>query len=174
MTGNLENYKQRGLIFRTIANIFKDIEERQDHAFKVKISYMEIHNEQIIDLLSVGETSENLIVVDQGKSKNGGVKIKGTHFITKGLSQKPASSEEEALNLLFQGESIRSLLEHQMGKSSSRSHSIFTIYVESRLKAESADKTTTSKLNLVDLAGSDRLSKQSSFEESLETKCTHS
>ena len=79
MTGNLENYKQRGIIFRTISNIFKDIEERQDHAFKVKISYMEIHNEQIIDLLSVGETSENLIVVDEGKSKNGGVKIKGTH-----------------------------------------------------------------------------------------------
>ena len=54
---------------------------------------------------------------------------------------------------------MRSMAEHQMNKSSSRSHCIFTIYVESRSRVESSEKVMTSKLNLVDLAGSERLSK---------------
>ena len=54
---------------------------------------------------------------------------------------------------------MRSIAEHQMNKASSRSHCIFTIYVESRSRVESSEKVMTSKLNLVDLAGSERLSK---------------
>jgi kinesin family protein 6/9 len=86
------------------------------------------------------------------------------------LLQNTATSEEEALSYFFQGEKMKSL--SQTAKSSSRSHSILTIYIESRSKAETAEKTLVSKLNLVDLAGCERVSKIECSEESLkETMC---
>lgn len=63
------------------------------------------------------------------------------------------------MNLLFEGETVRSISEHQLNKTSSRSHCIFTLHVESRSRVESSEKVMTSKLNMVDLAGSERLSK---------------
>ena len=77
----------------------------------------------------------------------------------KGLSYTIANSEEEALNLLFEGETNRAIGQHVLNKQSSRSHCIFTILVECRSILSSDDKYTVSKLNLVDLAGSERLAK---------------
>jgi kinesin family protein 6/9 len=77
----------------------------------------------------------------------------------KGLSYRIANSEEEALNLLFEGETNRAIGQHVLNKQSSRSHCIFTILVECRSMLSSDDKYTVSKLNLVDLAGSERLAK---------------
>lgn len=79
--------------------------------------------------------------------------------MVRGLAQHIANSEEEALNLLFEGETNRSIAEHQLNKNSTRSHAIFTIHMESRSRVESSEKVIYSKLNLVDLAGSERLSK---------------
>lgn len=152
MTGASENYKHRGLIPRAISHLFRDIQDRANLAVTVRISYLEIYNEQMIDLLSSLndiEASENMAVVEE---KHGSTHVKG-------LTVKIANSEEEALNLLFEGETNRSIAEHQMNRNSSRSHCIFTIHVESRSRVESSEKVMTSKLNLVDLAGSERLSK---------------
>ena len=63
------------------------------------------------------------------------------------------------LCLLFQGETNRCIAEHALNQYSSRSHCIFTLYVESRSNTHSLAKYTISKLNLVDLAGSERLNK---------------
>lgn len=49
-----------------------------------------------------------------------------------------------------------------LNKASSRSHCVFTIYIESRSRVESSDKVVYSKLNLVDLAGSERTKKTGS------------
>ena len=106
----------------------------------------------MIDLLSTlneSVKSENMAVVEE---KNGSTRVKG-------LNVQIANNEEEALNLLFEGETNRSISEHQMNKGSTRSHCIFTIYVESRSRVESSERVLTSKLNLVDLAGSERISK---------------
>jgi kinesin family protein 6/9 len=67
------------------------------------------------------------------------------------------ANEEEAFNLLFEGESNRTVSEHQLNKGSTRSHCIFTISVEMKSKVESSEKVLTSKLNFVDLAGSERV-----------------
>jgi kinesin family protein 6/9 len=75
---------------------------------------------------------------------------------------KIANNEEDALNYLFEGETTRSIAEHQMNKRSSRSHCIFTVHLEARSRVESSEKVIYSKLNLVDLAGSERLSKTQS------------
>ncbi len=85
----------------------------------------------------------------------------------KGLNVKLASSEEEALSHLFEGETNRSIAEHQLNRASSRSHCIFTIHLEARSKVESTEKIIHSKLNLVDLAGSERVSKTETSGQSL-------
>lgn len=77
----------------------------------------------------------------------------------KGLSYRLANTEEEALNLLFEGETNRTIGQHVLNKQSSRSHCIFTIVIECRSLLSSDDKYTVSKINLVDLAGSERLAK---------------
>ncbi|XP_029774924.1 kinesin-like protein KIF9 isoform X5 [Suricata suricatta] len=63
---------------------------------------------------------------------------------------------------LQQGETNRIIASHTMNKNSSRSHCIFTIYVEAHSRTLSDEKYITSKINLVDLAGSERLGKTGS------------
>ncbi len=86
--------------------------------------------------------------------------IKGGIHV-KGLTQHICSNEEEALNHLFEGETNRTISEHSLNKNSSRSHCIFTIYLESKSRVESTEKIVYSKLQLVDLAGSERTKKTS-------------
>lgn len=75
------------------------------------------------------------------------------------------SSEEEALNLLFLGDTNRAVSSTVMNLVSSRSHCIFTIGIESRVSGSSLVKR--SKLNLVDLAGSERVHKTNSSGQTL-------
>ncbi|XP_077885381.1 kinesin-like protein KIF9 isoform X5 [Ictidomys tridecemlineatus] len=63
---------------------------------------------------------------------------------------------------LQQGETNRIIASHTMNKNSSRSHCIFTIYMEAHSRTLSDEKYVTSKINLVDLAGSERLGKSGS------------
>ncbi|XP_047388312.1 kinesin-like protein KIF9 isoform X4 [Sciurus carolinensis] len=60
------------------------------------------------------------------------------------------------------GETNRIIASHTMNKNSSRSHCIFTIYMEAHSRTLSDEKYVTSKINLVDLAGSERLGKSGS------------
>ena len=60
---------------------------------------------------------------------------------------------------MFEGETNRTISAHALNKESSRSHCIYTIYVESRSRTESSEKVVYSKLHLVDLAGSERIKK---------------
>ncbi|XP_071943121.1 kinesin-like protein KIF9 isoform X2 [Antedon mediterranea] len=155
MTGATENFRHRGLIPRALAQVYREIEERQDNAVTVRISYLEIYNEMMFDLLStlpdaIQYGPQMTITEDEF-----GINIKGlTHHL--------AHNEEEALNLLFEGETNRAIAAHSLNQASSRSHCIFTIHIESRSRTDSSAKYMKSKLNLVDLAGSERLSKTGS------------
>ena len=80
----------------------------------------------------------------------------------KGLSKHTVTNEEEAFNLLFEGESNRTISEHQLNKESTRSHCLFTIHLEMKSRIESTEKVMVSKLNFVDLAGSERVKKTGS------------
>jgi kinesin family member 6/9 len=68
-------------------------------------------------------------------------------------------NEEEALNCLFEGETNRTTADNLLNKTSSRSHAIFTIHLESRSTIETSEKVIHSQLNLVDLAGNERTKK---------------
>ncbi|XP_073190968.1 kinesin-like protein KIF9 isoform X3 [Lepidochelys kempii] len=152
MTGATESYKHRGIIPRAIQQVFRAVEERIDQSITVRMSYLEIYNETLFDLLSTmphdmsGDTHMAVVEYPQG-------------VFVKGLSIYPASHEEDALNLLFEGETNRIIGEHTLNKNSSRSHCIFTIYIESHSRILSDAKYTASKMNLVDLAGSERVGK---------------
>lgn len=75
------------------------------------------------------------------------------------------SSEEDALNLLFLGDTNRAIAATEMNQNSTRSHCIFTIILEKRQAG--ADTVTRSKLNIVDLAGSERVGRTSSAGQTL-------
>ncbi|KAM8967191.1 kinesin-like protein KIF9 [Pelodytes ibericus] len=154
-TGAMANFQHRGIIPRAVQQVFKEIEEHGDKSVTVRISYLEIYNESLFDLLAtlpdVPTPDYQMSIVDDAQG-----------VIVKGLSIHHAGNEEQALNLLFEGETNRIIGSHILNKNSSRSHCIFTIHLESHSKTLSDAKYTISKINLVDLAGSERLGKTGS------------
>lgn len=98
------------------------------------------------DLLSANPASSDLTVVEE----RGQAKVLG-------LRQVEVKSEEEALQWFFTGEQGRSTSDHVLNKNSSRSHCIFTLYVDVKTSNSAAERAVQSKLNLVDLAGSERV-----------------
>ena len=74
------------------------------------------------------------------------------------FSQGKCPSEEELLRLYMKTLRNRSVAAHELNRDSSRSHSIFTIYVDSMVRDEAGHITTRhGKISFVDLAGSERL-----------------
>lgn len=154
ITGGAERYQDRGLIPRTISYIFSQFAKRPEREWTCRISYLEIYNNGGYDLLYKGEdmncSLEELPKVRCMEDDDG-------EFVLQNLSRVVSSSEEDALNLLFLGDTNRTIAETPMNMASSRSHCIFTIYVESCLPGSAVIRK--SKLNLVDLAGSERVGK---------------
>ncbi|NWV25386.1 KIF9 protein, partial [Origma solitaria] len=162
MTGATSEYQHRGIIPRAIQQVFKAAAEFLNVLVTVRISYLEIYNETLFDLLAPGlgrGIRDPQLAVRDGPE---GVYVKG-------LSVHPVSREEEALHLLFEarepkysGETNRVIAEHTLNKNSTRSHCIFTMYIECRSRDYKNLKCLKSKLTLIDLAGSERLSKTGS------------
>lgn len=154
MTGSTEKFQHRGIIPRAIQQIYREIHERPEYSISVRISYLEIYNERMFDLLSTlpGAIPTDAALMTVTEDDDGSTRVKG-------LTVHQANSEEEALNLLFEGETNRIIAQHALNKRSSRSHCVFTVNIESHSRVESDTKYVTSKLNFVDLAGSERLGK---------------
>lgn len=154
VNGSASDFKYRGIIPRCVSEIYKEIQERYDQVITVRVSYMEIYNEILLDLLApaFGAEGGNLAIQEDNRGQ----------VIVKGLTSRVCANEEEALSMLFEGETNRTVTEHKLNKSSSRSHCIFTIHLEMRSRIESTEKVIISKLNIVDLAGSERTKKTGS------------
>ena len=150
MSGSSSNFNYRGIIPRSITRLFQELGGKIEYESKVSISYLEIYNEIIFDLLSPVPANEQKGEINFQEDAKGNV-------VVKGLTKHIVANEEEAFNLLFEGESNRTVSEHQLNKASTRSHCIFTIAIEMKSKVESSEKVLTSKLNFVDLAGSERV-----------------
>merc|ERR1719502_26416 len=149
MVGGTQSFEHRGVIPRAVTSLFEMIMSRTDMMYNVKVSYMEIYNEQMFDLLDNIGHSDHLQIIDDHK---GGVQVKG-------LTMVEVKDEQDVLNHFFNGENNRAVAQHSLNEESSRSHAIFTLHIEARSKIESAERITLSKLNLVDLAGSERVKK---------------
>lgn len=155
MTGGSTSFQHRGLIPRSISLIYQEVASRPENIMTVRLSYCEIYNELMFDLLTdvgISEQSGDLAIVEDTK---GSIKVRG-------LTEHIAGTEEEALHIFFEGDTNRAVAEHALNKASTRSHVVFTIHVESRSRVESSEKIIHSKLHLVDLAGSERVKKSGS------------
>mmetsp|Transcript_14032 Transcript_14032/g.14066 ORF Transcript_14032/g.14066 Transcript_14032/m.14066 type:complete len:623 (+) Transcript_14032:287-2155(+) len=155
MLGGQQAYKFRGVIPRAISQIFHEVQSKPELSYVIRVSYAEIYNELIYDLISPtppSDQSGSIMIQDDPKY---GITLRG-------LSQSIVNTEEEALNQLFEGETNRTIAAHLLNKNSTRSHCVYTVHLESRSRVESSEKVTISKLNLVDLAGSERTKKTGS------------
>ncbi|RLN31631.1 hypothetical protein BBJ28_00015685, partial [Nothophytophthora sp. Chile5] len=155
ITGGAERYDDRGLIPRALSMIFEHMRNNAaQQQIVAQISYLEIYNNQGYDLLDPNHEStkslEDLPRVAMLEDEDGNCHLRN-------LSMHPVVAEEDALNLLFLGDTNRAVSETAMNLASSRSHCIFTVSLESRRLG--SEVVLRSKLHLVDLAGSERAHK---------------
>ena len=111
----------------------------------LRVSYMEIYNEQTIDLLTANPQPVRIF-----ESKDGEVSVRG-------LTEEVVSSPAQVFSLLCEGETRRQVGSTNMNKHSSRSHTIFRIWIESRSSEYEHSNVRISSLSLVDLAGSESI-----------------
>ncbi|XP_051876517.1 centromere-associated protein E isoform X2 [Pristis pectinata] len=142
MMGNADG---PGLIPLAICNLFKVINEMQNREFLLRVSYMEIYNESVSDLLS--DSKGRPLEVREDMDRN---------IYVAELTEEVAVTYDAVMKWVKKGEKNRHYGETKMNERSSRSHTIFRVIVESRDKDNEA--VMVAHLNLVDLAGSERAS----------------
>ena len=149
MEGQWDPPEMRGIIPRAFCRVFEKIDETHEQNFLVRASFLEIYNEEVRDLLS--KDPKNKLELKEDVDR--GVYVKDlTSYVVKGV--------QEMENVLLAGKKNRSVGATLMNQDSSRSHSIFSIIVESSSDgADGSKHIRAGKLNLVDLAGSERQSK---------------
>eukprot|EP01138_Halocafeteria_seosinensis_P012701 gb/GECG01012977.1/.p1 GENE.gb/GECG01012977.1/~~gb/GECG01012977.1/.p1 ORF type:complete len:1054 (+),score=126.95 gb/GECG01012977.1/:1-3162(+) len=164
-----------GLVPRSLQFLFQLCEQEPESSWHVSATYCEIYNEQVFDLLS--QSSAPLPIkwetLDSGRRKSTGnlKSIKG-HYFVENLSNVPCKHAQDVLDVLTEGSRVRRVRNHQLNMQSSRSHSIFTVYVTWTSEIEKQDRkvvktSKTSKIVFVDLAGSERLKSTQSTGEGL-------
>ncbi|XP_030352560.1 chromosome-associated kinesin KIF4A isoform X2 [Strigops habroptila] len=148
-TASQEDEPSVGVIPRVIKLLFKEKEQRQDWEFVLKVSYLEIYNEDILDLLCPSRERPSQISIREDPKE--GIKIVG-------LTEKNVTCAQEMVFCLEQGNNSRTVASTAMNSQSSRSHAIFTICIDQKKKSDK-NSSFHSKLHLVDLAGSERQKK---------------
>ncbi|XP_066435504.1 kinesin-like protein KIF13A isoform X4 [Eleutherodactylus coqui] len=144
---------QPGLIPRLCCALFLRAadEENDSQTFKVEVSYMEIYNEKVRDLLDPKGNRQSLKVREH--------KVLGPYV--DGLSQLAVTKFEDIESLMSEGNKSRTVAATNMNEESSRSHAVFSIILTQTLYDPQSGNSgeRVSKLSLVDLAGSERVSK---------------
>ncbi|KAL8238901.1 hypothetical protein R6Q59_015468 [Mikania micrantha] len=142
-----------GVIPLAVHDLFDMIQQEIDREFLLRMSYMEIYNEEINDLLA---PEHRKLQIHESIERG---------IFVAGLKEEIVTSPKQVLKFMEYGEAHRHIGETNMNLHSSRSHTIFRMIIESREKVEdedvenSCDAVRVSVLNLVDLAGSERAAK---------------
>ncbi|KAB1226943.1 Phragmoplast orienting kinesin 2 [Morella rubra] len=122
----------------------KDAQRDEKLRYTCKCSFLEIYNEQILDLLD--PSSCNLQIREDSK--------KGVYV--ENLKEIEVTSARDVIQQLIQGAANRKVAATNMNHASSRSHSVFTCIIESKWESQGVTHHRFARLNLVDLAGSER------------------
>jgi kinesin family protein 11 len=156
-----------GVIPRVLFRLFHELEKSYTD-FVVKVSFVELYNEELRDLLANDLSAPTAFTQPMGmaakdaKAADGGLKIfdeanKRGVFI-QGLEEVAVRDSTHALALLTKGSERRQIASTRFNDHSSRSHSVFTITVHLKEKNHTGDDLLkVGKLNLVDLAGSENI-----------------
>ncbi|KAI8554198.1 hypothetical protein RHMOL_Rhmol05G0080200 [Rhododendron molle] len=131
-----------GIIPLAIKDVFSIIQDTPGREFLLRVSYLEIYNEVINDLLD--PTGQNLRVREDAQ---------GTYV--EGIKEEVVLSPGHALSFIAAGEEHRHVGSNNYNLFSSRSHTIFTLMIESSAHGDEYDGVVFSQLNLIDLAGSE-------------------
>ncbi|KAL6999187.1 Kinesin-like protein nack1 [Sarracenia purpurea var. burkii] len=147
-TSSGKTYTMRGITDKAVSDIYKHIMSTPERNFRIKISGLEIYNENVKDLLN-SESGRNLKLLDDPE--------KGT--VVEKLVEETANDDQHLRHLISICEVQRQVGETALNDTSSRSHQIIRLTVESTLR-ESSDfvRSYVASLNFVDLAGSERAS----------------
>ncbi|CAK5081673.1 unnamed protein product [Meloidogyne enterolobii] len=148
------NIGEQGIIQYSFAHIFNHIAESgHEKRFLVRISYMEIYNEELRDLLVRTVPGAVHSYLEIKERADVGVYVKDLLSVT-------VSSADQCMRIMQLGNANRHTGKTSMNEQSSRSHAIFTITIEcSEIIADGKQLLTQGKLSFVDLAGSERQSK---------------
>lgn len=98
MSGGRQNYKHRGLIPRILTALFTEAKNRPLQDTRVNISYLEIYNEQLFDLLDITTQPHEINVQDISSSRQGS----GSGIKVMGLKTVVVDTEADAMKLLFE------------------------------------------------------------------------
>lgn len=140
-----------GIIPRSLHQLFEEL-ENQHVEHSVRVSFLELYNEELFDLLSPNSDVTRLRIFESA-TKKGSV-------IIQGLNEIAVHSKDDVYNILEKGSVKRQTAATLMNAHSSRSHSVFSVAVsikENTMDGEELLKI--GKLNLVDLAGSENIGK---------------
>ncbi|KAF2934072.1 hypothetical protein DAI22_04g135000 [Oryza sativa Japonica Group] len=135
--------KSPGIIPLAVKDVFSIIQDTPGREFLLRVSYLEIYNEVINDLLD--PIGQNLRIREDAQ---------GTYV--EGIKEEVVLSPAHALSLIASGEEHRHVGSNNFNLVSSRSHTIFTLTIESSPSGENDEgEVKLSQLNLIDLAGSE-------------------
>lgn len=146
---------QPGLIPRTCEDLFERIAAAQDEtpniSYNVRVSYFEVYNEHVRDLLVPVVPHQAPYYLKIRESPTEGPYVKD-------LTEVPVRSLHEILRYMRIGDNNRTTASTKMNDTSSRSHAVFTIMLKQIHHDLETDETTerSSRIRLVDLAGSER------------------
>jgi hypothetical protein len=133
-----------GIIYRTMKDLYLKIEQKKDVVFDVSLSYLEVYNEMIRDLLEP-DTDASL---DVREDEN--------HIVVSGLSSHSPSSADEILAMIVKGNEHRTKAHTESNAVSSRSHAVLQVRIRHRPKMQGISTVwTDAMLSIIDLAGSE-------------------
>ncbi|KAJ8899958.1 hypothetical protein K2173_019663 [Erythroxylum novogranatense] len=146
---------EAGVIPRAVRQIF-DTLEAQNADYSMKVTFLELYNEEITDLLAKEDSTRS---IDDRQKKPISLMEDGKGcVVVRGLEEEAVYSANDIYSLLERGSAKRRTADTLLNKRSSRSHSVFSITIHVKEAAVGdEDLIKCGKLNLVDLAGSENI-----------------
>lgn len=143
--------QQPGIIFLTMQELFEKVEElKAEKQTEITLSYLEIYNETIRDLLNPGVGAKQGLMLRE--DANSAVSVAG-------LSSHNPQNVQEVMDMVIRGNSARTQSPTEANATSSRSHAVLQVNVSSKSRdADVHEPVTMATLSIIDLAGSERAS----------------
>ena len=140
MQGDINSNDNIGITQRAVNRLFTRIEEETkanpNKRFTVSVSYLQLYNEKVYDLLN-----ENNVTTEHGLK----MRYNKDNFVVENLFIFECNSPSEVLSLFKLGQKNKVTASHAMNMNSSRSHTIFSIQIESAVSND-VDSISQSKL----------------------------
>uniref|UniRef100_A0A8C5H2W3 Kinesin-like protein n=1 Tax=Gouania willdenowi TaxID=441366 RepID=A0A8C5H2W3_GOUWI len=138
--------KEPGIYVRTLNDLFRAIEETSDDMlYSVSMSYLEIYNEMIRDLLNPSSG-----FLDLREDAKGVIQVAG-------ITEVSTINAQEIMELLMKGNKLRTQEPTAANKTSSRSHAVLQVAVKQQSRSRDVlQEVRFARLFMIDLAGSER------------------